>query len=96
VIGSSGSGPGPIAEPAADPVERERQREQRVAAGRLVAVAGEPLVLSLVHARATTYMVDRYRHLLEGQREQDAALFDALITGARSGAHGAQRSTATR
>jgi integrase len=36
----------------------------------------------------STYMTDRYRHLIEGQREQDAAALDALLTtGAQTGAH---------
>jgi len=29
---------------------------------------------------SSTYMTDRYRHLIEGQREQDAAALDALLT----------------
>lgn len=28
----------------------------------------------------SAYMTDAYRHLLEGQREQDAAALDALLT----------------
>jgi integrase len=36
----------------------------------------------------STYMTDRYRHLIEGQREQDAAALDTLLTtGAQTGAH---------
>jgi integrase len=37
----------------------------------------------------SAYMTDSYRHLIAGQREQDAAALDALLsTGARTGAHG--------
>jgi integrase len=37
---------------------------------------------------SSTYMTDRYRHLLEGQREQDVAALDSLLnsTGAHTGA----------
>lgn len=38
----------------------------------------------------SSYMTDRYRHLIEGQREQDAASFDAMLTGAHSGAQAAR------
>jgi integrase len=34
------------------------------------------------------YMTDRYRHLLEGQREQAAERLDAFLTGAQTGARG--------
>jgi integrase len=37
----------------------------------------------------SAYMTDSYRHLIAGQREEDAAALDALLsTGARTGAHG--------
>ena len=35
---------------------------------------------------SSTYMVDRYRHLLDGQRERAAERLDAYLTGARPGA----------
>jgi integrase len=35
---------------------------------------------------STTYMVERYRHLLEGQRERAADRLDAFLTGAQTGA----------
>ena len=39
---------------------------------------------------ASSYMTDRYRHLLEGQSEQDAEMLDRYVNG-RTGAHtGAQ------
>jgi hypothetical protein len=34
-------------------------------------------------------MTDRYRHLIEGQRDEDAARFDSLLAGARTGAQSA-------
>jgi integrase len=39
---------------------------------------------------SSTYMTDRYRHLIEGQREQDAERFDQLLTGAYTGAQKAE------
>jgi hypothetical protein len=42
---------------------------------------------------SSSYMTDRYRHLIEGQREQDAVRFDELLSGAHTGAH--LRSTAS-
>jgi hypothetical protein len=35
---------------------------------------------------SSTYMTDRYRHLLEGQRQKAADALDALVSGAHSGA----------
>jgi hypothetical protein len=35
---------------------------------------------------SSTYMVDRYRHLLDGQRERAAERLDAFLTGAHTGA----------
>lgn len=35
---------------------------------------------------SSTYMVDRYRHLIEGQRERAAERLDAFLTGAHTGA----------
>jgi integrase len=35
---------------------------------------------------SSTYMVDRYRHLLDGQRERAAERLNAFLTGARPGA----------
>ena len=37
---------------------------------------------------SSTYMVDRYRHLIEGQRERAAERLDAFLTGAQTGAQG--------
>jgi hypothetical protein len=39
---------------------------------------------------SSTYMTDRYRHLIEGQREQDAERFEQLLTGAHNGAQKAE------
>jgi len=39
---------------------------------------------------SSTYMTDRYRHLIAGQREQDADRFDLLLTGAQPGAQKAE------
>jgi integrase len=39
---------------------------------------------------SSTYMTDRYRHLIEGQREQDADRFDQLLVGAQTGAQKAE------
>ena len=39
---------------------------------------------------SSTYMVDRYRHLLEGQGERAAERLDAFLTGASAGAQKAQ------
>lgn len=36
---------------------------------------------------SSTYMTDRYRHLLEGERGRAADKLDALLTGAKVGAH---------
>jgi hypothetical protein len=38
---------------------------------------------------SSSYMTDRYRHLIEGQRDEDAARFDSLLAGARTGAQSA-------
>jgi len=35
-------------------------------------------------------MTDRYRHLIDGQRERAAKKFDAFLTGAHSGAQTAR------
>jgi integrase len=35
---------------------------------------------------SSTYMVDRYRHLLDGQRERAAERLDAFVAGAKTGA----------
>jgi integrase len=35
---------------------------------------------------SSTYLTDRYRHLIEGQAEQDAERLDAFLSGANSGA----------
>jgi integrase len=37
---------------------------------------------------SSTYMTDRYRHLLEGQRERAAARLDSFLSGAHTGAQG--------
>ena len=37
---------------------------------------------------SSSYMTDRYRHLLEGQRERAAERLDAFLTGAQTGAQG--------
>ena len=37
---------------------------------------------------SSTYMVDRYRHLIEGQRERAAERLDAFLSGAQTGAQG--------
>jgi hypothetical protein len=37
---------------------------------------------------SSTYMVDRYRHLIEGQRERAADRLDAFLTSAHTGAQG--------
>jgi hypothetical protein len=37
---------------------------------------------------SSTYMVDRYRHLLDGQRERAAERLDTFLTGAQTGAQG--------
>ena len=38
---------------------------------------------------SSTYMVDRYRHLLDGQREKAAERMDAYLAGAQAGAQDA-------
>jgi integrase len=41
---------------------------------------------------ASTYMTDRYRHLIEGQRQEAADALDVFLaarTGVRTGAHAA-------
>jgi hypothetical protein len=37
---------------------------------------------------SSTYMVDRYRHLLDGQRERAAERLDTFLAGAQTGAQG--------
>jgi integrase len=60
----------------------------------LMHAAGVPLErIGDYVGHSSSYMTDRYRHLLEGQRGEDAARFDALLggaTGAHRGAHAAQ------
>jgi hypothetical protein len=45
---------------------------------------------------SSTYMVDRYRHLLDSQRERAAERLDAFLTGADTGAQVAQTRLAPR
>jgi integrase len=45
---------------------------------------------------SSTYMTDRYRHLLEGHEAEAAAQFDAYLTGAQSGAQGTLTGMVTR
>jgi integrase len=45
---------------------------------------------------SSTYMVDRYRHLLEGQGERAAERLDVFLTGASAGAQGAQTAWLSR
>lgn len=41
---------------------------------------------------SSSYMTDRYRHLIEGQRDEDAARFDQLLTVASTVAQGRETS----
>lgn len=56
----------------------------------LMHAAGVPLErIGDYVGHSSSYMTDRYRHLIEGQRDEDAARLDAMLGGARSGAQGA-------
>jgi integrase len=53
----------------------------------LMAAAGTPLLeIGDFMGDSSAYMVDRYRHLLDGQREQAAERLDAYLAGAQTGA----------
>ena len=53
----------------------------------LMHAAGVPLErIGDYVGHSSSYMTDRYRHLIEGQRDEDAARFDSLLTGASTGA----------
>lgn len=57
----------------------------------LMHTAGVPLErIGDYVGHSSNYMTDRYRHLIEGQRDDDAARLDRLITGAQTGAQPAQ------
>jgi hypothetical protein len=52
-----------------------------------MAAAGTPLLeIGDLMGHSSAYMVDRYRHLMDGQREQAAERLDAYLTGAQTGA----------
>jgi hypothetical protein len=52
-----------------------------------MAASGTPLLeIGDFVGHSSAYMVDRYRHLLDGQREQAAGRLDAYLAGAFSGA----------
>jgi integrase len=53
----------------------------------LMAAAGTPLLeIGDFVSHSSAYMVDRYRHLLDGQREQAVERLDAYLAGAHAGA----------
>ena len=53
----------------------------------LMAAAGTPLLeIGDFVGHSSAYMVDRYRHLLDGQREQAAERLDTYLAGAQGGA----------
>jgi len=53
----------------------------------LMAAAGTPLLeIGDFVGHSSAHMVDRYRHLLDGQREQAAERLDSYLAGAFSGA----------
>ena len=53
----------------------------------LMHTAGVPLErIGDYVGHSSNYMTDRYRHLIEGQRADDAARLDQLLTGAQTGA----------
>jgi integrase len=53
----------------------------------LMAASGTPLLeIGDFVGHSSAYMVDRYRHLLDGQRERAAERLDAYLAGAHSGA----------
>jgi integrase len=55
----------------------------------LMHTAGVPLErIGDYVGHSSTYMTDRYRHLIEGERERDADRLDAFLTGAQTGASG--------
>lgn len=52
----------------------------------LMHAAGVPLErIGDYVGHSSSYMTDRYRHLIEGQREQDAERFDSYLSGPHSG-----------
>lgn len=60
----------------------------------LMHTAGVPLERVGDYAgHSSAYMTDRYRHLIEGQRETDAGALDSLLSNAHSNAHPAQRAS---
>jgi integrase len=57
----------------------------------LMHTAGVPLErIGDYVGHTSNYMTDRYRHLIEGQRDDDAARLDRLLTGAPTGAQSAE------
>jgi integrase len=63
----------------------------------LMHTAGVPLErIGDYVGHSSNYMTDRYRHLIEGQRDDDTARLDQLLTGAQTGAQPAQNQIAAR
>lgn len=57
----------------------------------LMHAAGVPLErIGDYVGHSSAYMTDRYRHLIEGQRDEDAARMETLWTNARTNAQGAE------
>jgi integrase len=56
----------------------------------LMHAAGVPLKrIGDYVGHSSAYMTDRYRHLIEGQRDEDPARMDAMWTNARTNAQAA-------
>jgi integrase len=77
----------PIGKPELVPIGLHEARHTYVS---LMASQGVPLErVGDYVGHTSAYMTDAYRHLIAGQREEDAAALDALLsTGAWTGAHG--------
>ena len=70
--------------PALEPLGSHEARHTFVSLMHAAGISLEEIGDFVGHS--STYMVDRYRHLIEGQRERAAERLDAFLTGAQTGA----------